>query len=109
MTLALLSDVDTQYLLELDDIFNKYVPMLPQGSCRASAISGRGKAGLALVTVPTGGYSCRLLFREPARGEKGHDNFPLRNIFCSGSLGQSRENPKEPFSYQIYEFLTLAR
>lgn len=45
MTLALLSDVDTQYLLELDDIFNKYVPMLPQGSCRASAISGRGKPG----------------------------------------------------------------
>ena len=53
-----LSDVDTQCLPELDDIIHKYVPMFVQGSCRALVISGRGKAGLALVTVPTGGYSC---------------------------------------------------
>lgn len=77
VTLVFLRGVDTQCLLELGDVFNERAPMCLQGSCRASATSGRGKAGLALVTVPTGGYSCHLLFRGPARGEKGHGVFLL--------------------------------
>lgn len=43
------------------------------------------------------------------RADKGHRALNSGDTFYSGHLGQSRENPKELFIYQICKFLTLMR